>query len=324
MKLTKLDRQLIAACVVFAVLALVPLVVQQPYWISVLMVGMFVGTMAQAWNLLAGFTGLFSLAPAAFCMLGAYTSALMLIYLGVPAVVALGGAIGAAGATGWILGWMTLRMRGPYLALTTLAFGEVLRQVVSNSYNVTRGDLGLPVPTLFGGDRTVFYYLFLALLFTTTAGLWLLLRSRVGLFLQAIRDDQVAAAGRGIDVVRWKVVAMALSSAVTGLAGALYVHFIQLASPELGIILQTALIIVSTVVGGMGTLVGPVIGALVVQVASEALRAVGIRYMLVFALVVIVLGRFLRTGLWGALGSGPMRAILGQKRGVRSRAAAAG
>ena len=115
----------------------------------------------------------------------------------------------------------------------------------------------------------------------------------------AIRDDETGAESRGIPVVRYKTFAFALSCAICGLAGSLYGTFSQLVSPELGLLLQTGLVIAMVVIGGMGTLSGPVVGALLVYLLSEWLRGVGGIQLIVFSLLVIVFARFFREGLWG-------------------------
>src|SRR2546421_5063580 len=125
------------------------------------------------------------------------------------------------------------------------------------------------------------------------------MRGRAGRFWLAIRDDSTGAESRGIDVVRYKTLAFALSCAICGLAGSLYGTFSQLVSPELGLLLQTGLVIAMVVIGGMGTLTGPVVGALLVYIASEWLREVGNVQMIVFAAAVIIFARFFREGLWG-------------------------
>jgi branched-chain amino acid transport system permease protein len=193
-----------------------------------------------------------------------------------------------------------MRLRGHYLALTTLSFAEIMRLVISNSIEITRGDLGLSVPGLLH-DRLAWYYLMLAVLVAIQLGLYLVLRSPAGLYLRAIRDDEVAAAGRGVKIVRWKTYAFALSAAICGLAGALYGHFAQFVSPELGLISQTGIIISMVVIGGLGTLVGPIGAAFLVYVASEVLRDFGGWQLVVFALLVIVFARLFREGLWGLL-----------------------
>jgi len=287
-----------AALAVAVVLALVPLGVSSPYWLGVLIVSMYFALLALGWNLLAGFTGQFSLAPAAFAMLGAYTTALLDYHLKAPLAIGIPAAIVATAALGGLLGWIVLRLQGPYLALTTLSFAEIARVVVGNSYVFTRGDQGLNVPALME-SRVGYYYLFVGVLVATLLMLYALMRARTGRFWLAIRDDATGAESRGIDVVRYKTAAFALSCAICGLAGSLYGTFSQLVSPELGLLLQTGLVIAMVVIGGMGTLTGPVVGALIVYLASEWLREVGNVQMIVFAAAVILVARFYREGLWG-------------------------
>ena len=290
--------ELRAAFAVLGIVALLPIAVRNEYWLGVLIVSMYFALLASAWNLLAGYTGQFSLAPAAFSMIGAYTTGLLSHYFAISPAVGIASAIAVAGAIGLALGRLVMRLRGPYLALTTLSFAEIARLVISNSIDITRGDLGLAVPGILT-HRLGYYFGFLAVLCAIQIGLLLLLRSPGGLYLQAIRDDEVAAASRGVDVVFWKTAAFALSAAVSGLAGALYGHFAQLISPELGLVGQSGLIISMVVIGGMGTLVGPLVGAFLVYVSSEYLREVGGYQLVVFALLVIVFARFFREGLWG-------------------------
>ncbi len=281
-----------------ALLAIAPLAIDNPYWLGVLIVSMYFALLAAGWNLLAGYSGQFSMAPACFAMIGAYTTGLLAYQWKIAPSLGIPASILAAGAIGAILGLIVLRLRGPYLALTTLSFAEIMRLAIGNSYGFTRGDLGLNVPGLLE-SRLAYYYVFVAVLVAAQGGLYLLLRSSAGLFLQAIRDDEIAAASRGVDVVLWKTVAFTLSTALSGLAGALYAHFSQLVSPELGLISQTGLVICMVVIGGIGSLVGPLAGALLVYVSSEMLREVGGIQLIVFALLVILIARFFREGLWG-------------------------
>lgn len=295
---TKTDVEFRVTLAVLTIIALIPVAVSNAYWLGVLIVSMYFAILAGAWNLLAGYAGQFSLAPATFAMIGAYVTGLLGTYFGVPPILGISAAIVTAGVIGLALGRIVLRLKGPYLALTTLSFAEIARLVASNSIDITRGDLGLPVPALFN-NRLGWYYLFLAVLTALLFGLYMLLRSKAGLFLQAIRDDEVAAARSGVDVVVWKTVAFALSAAASGLAGALYAHFAELVTPELGLIGQTGLIVSMTVIGGMGTLIGPLAGAFLVYVFSEWLRDVGGYQLVVFAALVIIFARFFRDGLWG-------------------------
>jgi branched-chain amino acid transport system permease protein len=161
-------------------------------------------------------------------------------------------------------------------------------QVFSGSVEIIPG---LPYPT---------YRLFvIAVGLAVAVGLYLLMRSRGGRFWLAIRDDAIGAESRGIDVVRYKTLAFALSCAICGFAGAMYGTFSQLVSPELGLLLQTGLVISMVVIGGIGTLTGPVLGAMLVYLASEWLREFGGIQLIVFSAIVIVFARYFRTGLWG-------------------------
>jgi branched-chain amino acid transport system permease protein len=281
-----------------AVVALLPLIIDNPYWLGVIVVSMYFALLASGWNLLAGYTGLFSMAPATFAMIGAYTTGLLAHHWQVPGTLGIPASIVASGVIGALLGLVVMRLRGPYLALTTLSFAEIMRLVIGNSYGFTRGDLGLNVPDIFD-NRLAYYYLFVGVLAASQVGFYLLLRSRGGLFLQAIRDDEVAAASRGVHVVKWKTVAFTLSTALSGLAGAMYGHFSGLVSPEIGLIAQTGLVISMVVIGGIGSLIGPLVGAFLVYVSSEMLREVGGIQLIVFSLFVILIARFYREGLWG-------------------------
>ncbi len=287
-----------AALAIVAALAVVPLFVSSPYWLGILIVSIYFALLALGWNLLAGFTGQFSLAPAAFAMLGAYATALLDYHGKWPLAIGIPAAVVGTAFLGWLLGRIVLRLKGPYLALTTLSFAEIARVVIGNSHEFTRGDQGLNVPALME-SRVGYFYLFLGVLLAVLCMLHVLMRGRAGRFWLAIRDDETGAESRGIDVVRFKTLAFALSCAICGLAGSLYGTFSQLVSPELGLLLQTGLVISMVVIGGMGTLTGPIVGALLVYLSSEWLRGVGNIQLIVFSIVVIVFARFFRTGLWG-------------------------
>jgi branched-chain amino acid transport system permease protein len=288
-------RATVAICVV---LALVPLVVTGTYALGIILVSIYFAIIALAWNLLAGYAGQFSLAPAAFAMLGAYTTALLDHYWKVPLALGIPAAIVSTALLGWVLGKLVLKLSGPYLSLTTLAFAEIARVVIGNSHEFTRGDQGMHVATLTQ-SRVAYYYIFLVALVAVVAVLYAMLRSRLGRFMTALRDDPVGASSRGIDVVRTKSIAFCVSCALCGLAGSLYGTFSQLVSPELGLLQQTGLVLAMVVIGGMSSLTGAVAGAILVYLSSEWMRGFGNVQIIVFALLVIVFARYLPGGLWG-------------------------
>ena len=311
----RIRNEFVASLTFLAIVALLPLWVTSPYWQGLFIISMYFALLAIAWNLLAGYTGQFSLAPTAFAMIGAYTTGLLAYHYGLSPLVGIPAAIVVSGAIGMGLGRVVFRLSGPYLALTTLAFAEILRHVVRNAHEFTRGEFGLRVPALFD-THLLYYYVFLLLLAAVQTGLYLMLRSPAGLYLQAIRDDETAAASRGVNVVFWKTTAFALSGAICGIAGALNVHFAEIASPQIGHIFETGLVLASAVIGGMGTMIGPLIGAFLVEITSEQFRALGLNHMLFFAFMVIVIVRAFREGLWGLV-----RLALGRRRAGPARKA---
>lgn len=308
---------------ILAVVALLPLVITGVYWQGVILVSMYYAVLSAGWNLQLGYAGQISLAPATFAMLGAYTTGLLSFHLGVPPLAGIAIAVAVALVIGAALGTIVLRLRGPYLALTTLAFAEVMRNVVVASPSVTRGDMGLTVAGITD-NRLFWYYTFLVLLVLVQTGLYLLLRSPAGLYLQAIRDDDVAARARGVRVVFWKNIAFVIGAGLSGLAGALYAHFSKVATPHLGTLYQAGLVIAMVIIGGMGSLVGPLIGAFLVWGLTEALRETAQYQAIIFAFLVIVFARFFPAGLWGlVLAMGRRRRASPAPTGPAAKSAAA-
>jgi branched-chain amino acid transport system permease protein len=288
-------RSALALC---AVLAVLPLVVTGPYAQGIILVSVYFAMLSLAWNALAGFTGQFSLAPAAFAMLGGYTTAMLDFYWKVPLAIGIPAAIVSTALLGLVLGKLVLNLSGPYLSLTTLAFAEIARVVIGNSHELTRGDQGMHVATLTE-SRVGYYYIFLAAMVLVLLLLYAMLRSKLGRFMTAVRDDPVGAESRGIAVVRVKMIVFCTSCAICGLAGALYGTFSQLVSPELGLLQQTGLVLSMVVIGGMASLTGSIAGALLVYLGSEWLRGFGNVQIIVFALLVILFARYVPGGLWG-------------------------
>ena len=284
--------------IVLLLMCFLPLLDLSDYTLGILIVAMYLAIVAMSWNLLAGYCGQFSMAPAAFAMIGGYIVGLsdfhaqLSLWISVPLAI-----IGTA-ILGTLLGLTVTRLKGPYLSLTTLSFAEISRVIISNSHEYTRGDQGLNVPSMIN-DRLSYYYFFIVLVLLTGVFIYWLMRSKLGGFLLAIRDDQEGAESKGIDIVFYKLVAFTISCSLCGFAGAMYGSFSQLVSPEMGLLQQTGLVISMVVIGGIGSLTGPVIGAILVYLGSEWLREIGNIQMIVFAFVVIIFARFFRTGIWG-------------------------
>ena len=161
------------------------------YQTHILTTGFYYVVLAVGWNLLAGYTGQFSLAHHTFAGIGAYTSALLVLYAKVPMLVGIAAGVVVAATVGYGLGTLCLRMRAIYLALATWAFAESVRLLITVEYQITRGDLGLATPFLFGTPRSKgYYYLFLGLALAAALAAWQIVHSRVGFYMSAIRDDE--------------------------------------------------------------------------------------------------------------------------------------
>jgi len=285
------------------ILLVLPLFIEDPYIMNIVILSLLFGVLACSWNLICGYTGIFTFGHQAFFGLGAYVSALLSMkmnlspWLGLP----VGGI--AAALVGFFIGLPCLRLRAaPYIAITTLAFAEIARIVCMNLVGLTRGEMGLwgipAFPDLVlpggveisfsGGDRTGYYYVILLVFVFSAALIGWLMRSYVGLAFRAIREEQDAAISLGIDRTKYKLLSFIISSFLAGIAGSFYAHYILILTPSsvfsVGVMSE---IIAVVLVGGLGTFWGPVIGAFSLTVLLEYLRAFGeYRFMIYGAMLV--------------------------------------
>ena len=274
------------------------------YAVQVVTIGYFYVMLGISWNILAGYTGQFSLAQHAFATIGAYASAAVVLALNLPLPAGIAGAVVVAGLIGYGLGWATLGMRGVYFAIATWAFAESVRILLAINYQITRGDMGLSVPYLFATpDPTPYYYVFLGAAALTLLLNVALLKMKIGYRMRAIRDDPELAVACGVDVFRWKRWVFTISTAVAGLAGALYGHTVGLLSPSQANFTQMAFVIIAVVLGGYRTLWGPVVGGLVAQGFAEALRFSAEARFVLFAVMVIAIMRLYPPGIVGFIES---------------------
>jgi branched-chain amino acid transport system permease protein len=286
----------------FLLVSLLPLWTGQ-YYLQVFTIAFYYVVHASSWNLLAGYTGQFSLAHHAFAAIGGYTSALLVTSFGLPIWMGVPAAFLSSALMGFILGLLCLRMRAIYLAIATWAFAESVRISISMTYQITRGDLGLAVPKFFSGagQGVVYYYFFLGLAIVTVLMIMFVMRSKMGYYLRAIRNDEMVARVMGINTTRWKILAFMLSSGTAGIAGAFYGHYNGLLTPVMVDFNEMAFIVIMVVIGGIRSIAGPVIGAILIQILTETFREFGEVRMVVFALAVIAIARLYNEGAIGAV-----------------------
>ena len=267
------------------------------YWLYVGIISLYYAMLASSWSMLAGQVGLISFAHVAFAGIGAYTSAFLVIYAHVPIPIAMFAGALAAAIFGLGIGALTLRMRGPYLALTTLAFSEILRIFITAEYQLTQGSIGLKVPLLFDGDKVYSYYTGLFLFGFIFTLLQVLLRSQVGLFLVAMREDEDGAATRGVNTVAYRLLAFIVTSAAAGLSGGFYAHVVGLVSPQMIRIGEMGLILAMSVFGGLESLLGAALGAVALQALTEYLRVFVEWRLAIFGALVLFTLKFAPEGI---------------------------
>jgi branched-chain amino acid transport system permease protein len=296
-------RRAVLAVAGFALCLLVPLF-QGDYHLNVLFHVALFAALGLAWNLVGGFAGQLSLGHAAFFGIGAYALPLYHDKLGIPIPLALVLLIVTAVAAAAVIGRVAFRLRGPYFALATIAFAEVLRLAAKN-LEVTGGDVGLQVPALFGPTAPIHWFYISAVLltaaaFTTTA---LIMRSRFGYQLQAVREDEDTARACGIDAATIKLQAFMISAAFTALGGALYASQISYIVPDSALAIDLSeRPAIHAMLGGAGTLTGPIVGAILIETAQELFKNVFHEaYQLIYGVLLVLVVLFLPEGIVGAL-----------------------
>ncbi|MBU2490378.1 MAG: branched-chain amino acid ABC transporter permease [Proteobacteria bacterium] len=287
---------------VIALLAL-PLFTQDLYFLRIVILTSIFAIFAGSWDLLSGFTGQMNFGHALFFGVAAYVTALLNIHLHFPPYLSIPlGAVGAVLA-GLVVGIPCLRLKGSYLALTTLAFPIILTGIVFAIPGVTGGELGLSGLSRLSSSRLMDYYITAVCMLGLGLVMWLITDSKTGIILHAIREDEVAARAAGINTTRYKLLAFCMSGFFAGIAGGLYAHFMRLAGPstlEVGLSFQ---VIIWSVFGGMVSIYGPMAGVFILNPLMEGLRVILGKYpalpemrMLLFAALVLLTLRFMPEG----------------------------
>ncbi|SBW06583.1 Putative branched-chain amino acid ABC transporter, permease protein (fragment) [uncultured delta proteobacterium] len=268
------DRRLLCFFgLALAVLALLPQTSILGNWgTHIVILVMFYSTLAGAWNLLGGYTGQFSVGHAAFFGIAGYTMGILMAQK--VSGPLLGAALGVCMSVllALLVGFCTMRLRGIFFALTTMALAEILRKIALYQDNLTGGTLGLSL-VIPGVSKTEYYYIALALMVAMFAALTFFERSRFGLYCIAIRENEDAALATGINTARVKLTATIISAFFTGLGGAFYAAYVGVIEPD--VVFSTNLsikIIILAIIGGTGSLIGPFLGALVVVIPEELIR----------------------------------------------------
>jgi branched-chain amino acid transport system permease protein len=275
-------RALILIAVFVAALAIAPVFVGD-YLLTVLILILYFSYTGQAWNIMMGFSGLLSLGHALYVGLGAYTAAALYVHFGIGPWIGLLAAVPLAMACGAFMAFLAFRFRvaGVYFAILTIAFAEFAR-IGFDHFGWVGGSGGFFLPVAqyaqndlwrLRGAPVMFYYVMLAATVLAFLCCRILLKSRMGYFWLAIREDEQAARAAGIDTFRYKMYAVMISAGMTAFAGVFYAFFYNNLFPEQAFnILRSIELILAPMVGGLGTLFGPIIGAFLLEGLAEGLR----------------------------------------------------
>lgn len=252
------------------------------YFLHIIVISGIYIILALSLNLIVGFTGLPALGHAAFSCIGAYTSSLLALNLGLSPWVGL--ILGAclAGLSGVVIGYPAVRLKGDYLALATFGLGVIVYSIAKNWVSLTRGPMGLPgIPgfSIFGYELSeIWQYLILVGFFVliTIFVINRIVKSPFGRVLRSIREDEVASEALGKDVNKHKLIVFVVGAFFAGIGGSLYAHYITFIDPSSFTVTESITILLMVIFGGMGSIQGSVVGAVILVVIPELLRFLGV------------------------------------------------
>lgn len=300
-----LSRANLLTAALFAGLIILPLVSDDSYLRHVSLVAILYAVLVSNWNVTLGYAGVFNFGHMAFFAIGAYTAAILTKQLGFSHWWGFPAGIGASVIASIIVCVPVLRLKGIYVVLVTFAFSQLCYQVVLNQRDITGGTFGIvSIPPLqigsfsFADNANLGYYYFaLALLALSTAYLTWLIRSEFGRSVIALRDNEDYAIARGVALSRVRLLTFIASAIFPGAVGVLYAYYVRSASPDLFGFSLITLGLSMLILGGLGTIWGPIIGAAVLTIVSELLAPLGPGRFLVIAAMIIIVLRFLPGGL---------------------------
>lgn len=282
----------------FILLLVLPLFTKDPYLLRIFTLTSIFALLAASWDLLSGFTGQMNFGHALFFGVGAYGAALLNKHAGIPpwGTIPLS-ALGAV-LSGLIIGIPCLRLRGTYLALTTLAFPIILMGVVFALPGLTGGELGISGISRLSASRLTDYYITVIVMLGLCTIMWKITDSNIGIIFHAIREDELAVRASGINTTRYKLLAFSLSGFFAGVAGGLYAHFMRIAGPSTLEVSMSFQVVIWAIFGGIVTIYGPIGAVFVLFPLLELLRFWQEFRMLMFACIVLFILLYMPDGLF--------------------------
>jgi branched-chain amino acid transport system permease protein len=270
----------------------IPFAISDPYALKIFIYMNIFCIFAASWNVLGGFTGQFCMGQGAFFAVAAYTSAIMNLKLGLPVWVCIPCGALMSILAGLLIAVPSLRLRGVYFSLVSLAYPIILIGIVFAFSSWTGGETGISGIQPISTNPLIVYYITLMVMLISIVVMWLLTHAkskvfRLGIVLRAIQEDEISARCVGVNTIKYKLLAFGISAFFAGLAGGLYVHVLRIASPAMLDLIFSFNPIIWTVFGGMGTIAGSVVGVYILYPVMELLRFVPEIRMLIYAAIII-------------------------------------
>ena len=298
-------NSVIVVIISLLIFILLPIIFNSQYLINMAINCLMYSVLTLSLNLITGYMGITSLGHAGFMGVGAYTAAILSTRFGINFIFTFIAATIVATLFGILLGLPTLKIKGRYLAIVTLGFCEIMRIIELNWVGLTRGPMGIsgiPKMSLFGftfNKPIERYYIILLLLIITIYIIRSIMNSRIGRAISSIKDDEIASEAMGINVYKYKIMGFAISSGLAGLAGAYYAHYMGFIDPNAFTFDQSILILSMTIMGGMASIPGSIIGASILSILPEALRTMAEYRQIVYGLLLAVTMIFKPSGFLG-------------------------
>jgi branched-chain amino acid transport system permease protein len=307
-------RQKIAGIVTLLLALAFPLVFTDTFPIHVMILVYMFGVLGMGWNIMGGYAGMFSFGQAAFFGIGAYTSTFLLMNFGVnPWIGLVAGGITAA-LVAAAIGYPCSNLRGHYFAIASIAFAEIVR-VVFNNWKLVGAAEGLSLPMLdesfanfmFHSSKLPYYYIILAFLLIAIATCYFVATSKMGFYFRAIKESHEVAEVLGVNVVRYRLIAIMIAGFLSAMAGTFYAQYVLYIDPESVMLLPISVqVVLISMLGGAGAVIGPVIGAAVLIPIAEYTRitlghqGTGVD-MLIYGFLIMLISMYQPAGVWGLL-----------------------
>ncbi len=305
-------KQISVTGITLLLLLLFPLVITQTYLIHVMILVFMFGMLGVAWNIMGGYAGMFSFGQAAFFGIGAYTSSFLLVTFHVNPWIGLiaGGLVAALMAAA--IGYPCSNLRGHYFAIATIAFGEIVR-IHFNNWKLVNAAEGITIPMMdeslanfmFHSSKLPYYYIMLAFLLLALVICYFVANSKMGYYFRAIKESHDVAEVLGVNVVRYRLIAIMVSAFLSAMAGTFYAQYILYIDPESVMLLAISVqIVLISMLGGAGTIMGPVIGAAILIPIAELTRiwlghrGTGVD-MLIYGFLITLISVYQPRGIWG-------------------------